>query len=37
MVLLSVSKATMYLWHGCKAPLHTRDVGSTTANKIKEQ
>ncbi|XP_055737257.1 supervillin-like isoform X3 [Salvelinus fontinalis] len=37
MVLLSVSKATMYLWHGCKAQLHTRDVGSTTANKIKEQ
>ncbi|XP_071026634.1 supervillin-like isoform X28 [Oncorhynchus clarkii lewisi] len=37
MVLLSVSKATMYLWHGCKAQLHTRNVGSTTANKIKEQ
>ncbi|XP_045066460.1 supervillin isoform X9 [Coregonus clupeaformis] len=37
MVLLSVSKATMYLWHGCKAQHHTRDVGSTTANKIKEQ
>uniref|UniRef100_A0A4W5PZT6 Supervillin a n=1 Tax=Hucho hucho TaxID=62062 RepID=A0A4W5PZT6_9TELE len=37
MVLLSVSKATMYLWHGCKAQLHTRDVGNTTVNKIKEQ
>ncbi|KAL1006751.1 hypothetical protein UPYG_G00076380 [Umbra pygmaea] len=37
MVLLSVSKASMYLWHGCKAQLHTRNVGHTTANKIKEQ
>uniref|UniRef100_A0A4W5LDL2 Supervillin a n=1 Tax=Hucho hucho TaxID=62062 RepID=A0A4W5LDL2_9TELE len=37
MVLLSVSKATMYMWHGCKAQLHTRDVGRTAANKIKEQ
>ncbi|XP_012995012.2 supervillin a isoform X3 [Esox lucius] len=37
MVLLSVSKATMYLWHGCKSQLHTRNVGRTTANKIKEQ
>ncbi|XP_041736949.2 supervillin isoform X2 [Coregonus clupeaformis] len=37
MVLLSVSKATMYVWHGCKAQLHTRDVGRTAANKIKEQ
>ncbi|KAJ8010298.1 hypothetical protein DPEC_G00073590 [Dallia pectoralis] len=37
MVLLSVSKTTMYLWHGCKAQLHTRTVGRTTANKIKEQ
>uniref|UniRef100_A0A673YTX2 Supervillin a n=1 Tax=Salmo trutta TaxID=8032 RepID=A0A673YTX2_SALTR len=37
MVLLSVSKATMYVWHGCKAQLHTRDVGRTAADKIKEQ
>ncbi|XP_035617151.1 supervillin-like isoform X5 [Oncorhynchus keta] len=37
MVLLSVSKATMYVWHGCKAQLHTRDVGCTAADKIKEQ
>uniref|UniRef100_A0A8C7TML0 Supervillin a n=1 Tax=Oncorhynchus mykiss TaxID=8022 RepID=A0A8C7TML0_ONCMY len=37
MVLLSVSKATMYVWHGCKAQLHTRDVGCTAADKIKKQ
>ncbi|KAM9416444.1 supervillin-like isoform 10-T10 [Salvelinus alpinus] len=37
MVLLSVSKATMYVWHGCKAQLHTRVVGRTAADKIKEQ
>ncbi|XP_055785270.1 supervillin-like isoform X6 [Salvelinus fontinalis] len=37
MVLLSVSKATMYVWHGCKAQLHTREVGRTAADKIKEQ
>uniref|UniRef100_A0A8C8I405 HP domain-containing protein n=1 Tax=Oncorhynchus tshawytscha TaxID=74940 RepID=A0A8C8I405_ONCTS len=37
MVLLSVSKATMYVWHGCKAQLHTRNVGCTAADKIKEQ
>ncbi|XP_053366961.1 supervillin a isoform X3 [Clarias gariepinus] len=37
MILLNVSKASMYLWHGCKAQAHTQDVGRTAANKIKEQ
>uniref|UniRef100_A0A673FU59 Supervillin-like n=1 Tax=Sinocyclocheilus rhinocerous TaxID=307959 RepID=A0A673FU59_9TELE len=37
MILLSIPKASMYLWHGCKAQMHTRDVGRTAANKIKEQ
>ncbi|XP_051677562.2 supervillin isoform X3 [Oryctolagus cuniculus] len=37
MVLLSVNKALIYLWHGCKAQAHTKDVGRTAANKIKEQ
>lgn len=36
-ILLNIPKASMYLWHGCKAQMHTRDVGRTTANKIKEQ
>ncbi|XP_073773442.1 supervillin a isoform X30 [Danio rerio] len=37
MILLNIPKASLYLWHGCKAQVHTRDVGRTTANKIKEQ
>lgn len=37
MVLLSVSQALIYLWHGCKSQKHTRDVARTAANKIKEQ
>ncbi|XP_062067103.1 supervillin isoform X2 [Lepus europaeus] len=37
MVLLNVNKALIYLWHGCKAQAHTKDVGRTAANKIKEQ
>ncbi|XP_058649022.1 supervillin a isoform X9 [Onychostoma macrolepis] len=37
MILLNIPKASMYLWHGCKAQTHTRDVGRTAANKIKEQ
>lgn len=37
LVLLNIPKASMYLWHGCKAQMHTRDVGRTAANKIKEQ
>ncbi|XP_051522446.1 supervillin-like [Myxocyprinus asiaticus] len=36
MILLNIPKASMYLWHGCKAQTHTRDVGRTAANKIKE-
>uniref|UniRef100_A0A671SVE5 Supervillin-like n=1 Tax=Sinocyclocheilus anshuiensis TaxID=1608454 RepID=A0A671SVE5_9TELE len=36
-ILLNIPKASMYLWHGCKAQMHTRDVGRTAANKIKEQ
>uniref|UniRef100_A0A672N9Y9 Supervillin-like n=1 Tax=Sinocyclocheilus grahami TaxID=75366 RepID=A0A672N9Y9_SINGR len=37
MILLNIPKASMYLWHGCKAQMHTSDVGRTAANKIKEQ
>ncbi|XP_056656888.1 supervillin isoform X4 [Monodelphis domestica] len=37
MIVLSVNKALIYLWHGCKAQAHTKDVGRTAANKIKEQ
>uniref|UniRef100_A0AAR2J8H9 HP domain-containing protein n=1 Tax=Pygocentrus nattereri TaxID=42514 RepID=A0AAR2J8H9_PYGNA len=29
MILLNIPKASMYLWHGCKAQPHTRDVGCT--------
>ncbi|KAL7373767.1 hypothetical protein ABVT39_014359 [Epinephelus coioides] len=36
MVLLSVSQALIYLWHGCKSQAHTREVARTAANKIKE-
>ncbi|XP_041423327.1 supervillin isoform X9 [Xenopus laevis] len=36
MILLSINKALIYLWHGCKAQMHTREVGRTAANKIKE-
>lgn len=36
LILLNIPKASMYLWHGCKAQTHTRDVGRTAANKIKE-
>uniref|UniRef100_A0A674I4R0 Supervillin n=1 Tax=Terrapene triunguis TaxID=2587831 RepID=A0A674I4R0_9SAUR len=37
MIVLNVNKALIYLWHGCKAQSHTKDVGRTAANKIKEQ
>ncbi|XP_072569714.1 supervillin a isoform X11 [Paramormyrops kingsleyae] len=37
MILLSVEKAIIYLWHGCKAQQHMRDVGCTAANQIKDQ
>ncbi|XP_029002852.1 supervillin a isoform X5 [Betta splendens] len=37
MVLLGVSQAVIYLWHGCKSQTHTREVARTTANKIKQQ
>ncbi|KAM9839521.1 supervillin a [Aulostomus maculatus] len=36
MVLLSVSQALIYLWHGCKAQTHTRNVAHTAASKIRE-
>ncbi|XP_053322493.1 supervillin isoform X3 [Spea bombifrons] len=36
MILLNVNKALIYLWHGCKAQSHTRDVGRTAANSIKD-
>ncbi|XP_075853811.1 supervillin isoform X6 [Microcebus murinus] len=37
MVVLNVNKALIYLWHGCKAQAHTKEVGRMAANKIKEQ
>ncbi|XP_062955720.1 supervillin isoform X3 [Cynocephalus volans] len=37
MIVLNVNKALIYLWHGCKAQAHTKEVGRTAANKIKEQ
>lgn len=37
MVVLNVNKALIYLWHGCKAQGHTKEVGRTAANKIKEE
>ncbi|KAG7487470.1 hypothetical protein MATL_G00023840 [Megalops atlanticus] len=37
MIILNVNRALIYLWHGCKAQAHTRNVGRTAANKIKEQ
>ncbi|XP_077753079.1 supervillin isoform X13 [Canis aureus] len=37
MVVLNINKALIYLWHGCKAQAHTKEVGRTAANKIKEQ
>ncbi|KAM8967520.1 supervillin [Pelodytes ibericus] len=36
MILLNVDKALIYLWHGCKAQSHTKEVGRTAANKIKD-
>ncbi|XP_034028301.1 supervillin a isoform X2 [Thalassophryne amazonica] len=36
MVLLSVTRALVYLWHGCKSQNHTQEVGRITANMIKE-
>lgn len=37
MMLLGVSQAAIYVWHGCKSQTHTREVAHTAANKIKEQ
>ncbi|XP_012586790.1 PREDICTED: supervillin isoform X3 [Condylura cristata] len=37
MVVLNINKALIYLWHGCKAQSHTKEVARTAANKIKEQ
>lgn len=37
MILLNVNKAIIYLWQGCKAQAHTKEVGKTAANKIKEE
>lgn len=37
MVLLCVSQALIYLWHGCKSQAHTQEVARTAANRIKEQ
>ncbi|XP_036374573.1 supervillin-like [Megalops cyprinoides] len=37
MILLNINRAVIYLWHGCKTQQHTRQVGLTAANRIKEQ
>lgn len=37
MVLLSMSKSLIYLWHGCKSQAHTKEVARTAANNIKEK
>ncbi|XP_039200070.1 supervillin isoform X22 [Crotalus tigris] len=37
MIVLNINKALIYLWHGCKAQPHTKEVGRTASNKIKEQ
>ncbi|XP_031220755.1 supervillin isoform X12 [Mastomys coucha] len=37
MIVLNINKALIYLWHGCKAQGHTKEVGRTAANKIKEE
>uniref|UniRef100_A0AAR2K0Z4 HP domain-containing protein n=1 Tax=Pygocentrus nattereri TaxID=42514 RepID=A0AAR2K0Z4_PYGNA len=37
MILLSINRALIYLWHGCKTQTHTREVSRTAADKIKEQ
>ncbi|XP_046883521.1 supervillin-like isoform X2 [Hypomesus transpacificus] len=37
MILLNVTKAILYLWHGCKSQPHTHAVGRTAAQRIKEQ
>ncbi|KAM4687424.1 LOW QUALITY PROTEIN: supervillin [Discoglossus pictus] len=37
MILLNVDKALIYLWHGCKSQVHTKEVARTAANKIKEE
>ncbi|KAM4718297.1 supervillin a isoform 4-T4 [Anableps anableps] len=36
MVLLGVSQALIYLWHGCKSQTHTREVARVAANRLKE-
>ncbi|XP_033982658.1 supervillin a isoform X7 [Trematomus bernacchii] len=36
MVMLSVSQALIYLWHGCKSQTHSKEVACTAANKMKE-
>ncbi|XP_038156695.1 supervillin a [Cyprinodon tularosa] len=36
MVLLGVSQALIYLWHGCKSQTHTRKVACVAANRLKE-
>ncbi|KAL7851033.1 hypothetical protein AOLI_G00213890 [Acnodon oligacanthus] len=37
MILLSINKALIYLWHGCKTQTHTREVSRTATDKIKDQ
>ncbi|XP_069585743.1 supervillin isoform X3 [Ranitomeya imitator] len=37
MILLNVNNAVIYLWHGCKAQSHTREVGRTATDRIKEE
>lgn len=37
MVLLHITTAVIYLWHGCKTQAHTRSVAGATARRITEQ
>ncbi|KAG9471464.1 hypothetical protein GDO78_014628 [Eleutherodactylus coqui] len=37
MILLNVNRALIYLWHGCKAQSHTKEVGRTSASRITEE
>ncbi|XP_073437802.1 supervillin isoform X1 [Dendrobates tinctorius] len=37
MILLNVNNAVIYLWHGCKAQSHTKEVGRTATDRIKEE
>lgn len=37
MLLLCVSQALIYLWHGCKSQTHTQEVARTAAKQLRDQ